>query len=73
MERLTEYGRNLLFFGCYAVCKFVYRPFSSRRRTHFEPEVGQFFVEYFLAPITDFGINLREDRKIICACRDICA
>ena len=21
-----------------------------------------FFLEYFLAPITDFGINLREDR-----------
>ena len=66
-------GKYTLLFGCYAVDENCSSAIFIENRTHFKPEVGQTFVAYFFDPITDFGINLRRDRKIICACHDICA
>ena len=69
----SRVGKYTLLFGCYAVDENCSSAIFIKNRTHFKPEVGQTFVAYFFDPITDFGINLRRDRKIICACHDICA
>ena len=72
-DELSRVGKYTLLFGCYTVNENCSSAILIKNSTHFKPEVGQTFVAYFFDPITDFGINFRRDRKIICARHDICA
>ena len=76
MERIYEpsrVGKYTLLFGCYAVDENCSSAIFIKNSKHLKPKIGQTFVAYFFDPITDFGINLRKDRKTICARHDICA
>ena len=69
----SRVGKYTLLFGCYAVDENCSLAIFIKNSTQFKAEVGQTLVAYFFGPIPDFGINLRKDRKIVCARQDICA